>query len=213
MDHSQYSHRVLDEVGRRPWPTRTNGLYSSRRRLATVTGRFSNNGEDKHSGRNVGQIGVGSVYHSRHSRDDSRVAGPCTPYVVLLPSETGVAKIVAISSDVTTNPSGDSLRDTFNELRSSLEADYGKAALVFDFFIPRSNWNEPSDWMMALLSHERIFMATWEPDEDGVSLAEKASAISTGTGYRRCSFGPDLHVFAGNGQPCVTNVRAIHYGD
>ena len=26
-------------------------------------------------------------------------------------------------------------------------------------------------------------MANWEPDEEGVSLAEKACAISTGTGY------------------------------
>ena len=71
-------------------------------------------------------------------------------YVVLVPPETGVVKIVAISSDVSTNSSGDLLRDKFNALRSSLEANYGKAALVFDFLVPRSNWNEPSEGMMAL---------------------------------------------------------------
>ena len=104
-------------------------------------------------------------------------------YVVLVPPETGVTKVVAISNDVTANSSGELLRDKFNDLRSSLEANYGKAALVFDFLIPGSSWNEPSDWMMALLNHERVFMASWKPDEEGVSLAEKACAISTGTGY------------------------------
>ena len=104
-------------------------------------------------------------------------------YVVLVPPETGVTKVVGISNDVTANSSGELLRDKFNDLRSSLEANYGKAALVFDFLIPGSSWNEPSDWMMALLNHERVFMASWKPDEEGVSLAEKACAISTGTGY------------------------------
>ena len=114
-------------------------------------------------------------------RMSTSVGGVLT--VVLVPPETGVVKIVAVSSDVSTNSSGDLLRDKFNALRSSLEANYGKAALVFDFLVLRSNWNEPSEWMMALLNHERIFMATWEPDQEGVGLAEKACAISTGTGY------------------------------
>jgi len=65
-------------------------------------------------------------------------------YVVLVPPETGVTKVVAISNDVTTNSSGESLRDKFNELRSSLEANYGKAALVFDFLIPESSWSKPN---------------------------------------------------------------------
>lgn len=104
-------------------------------------------------------------------------------YVLLVPPEIGLIKVVAISNDVTTHSSGESLRDKFNELRSSLEADYGKAALVFDFLIPGSNWNEPNDWMMALLNHERIFMANWKPDAEGVSIAEKACAISSQTGY------------------------------
>jgi len=104
-------------------------------------------------------------------------------YVVFVPPETGVIKIVAISSDVTTKSSGETLRDKFNELRSSLEADHGKAALLFDFLIPGSDWNEPGDWMIALLNHERTLMAGWEPDEEGVSLAEKACAIDPQTGY------------------------------
>ena len=91
-------------------------------------------------------------------RMSTSVGGVLT--VVLVPPETGVVKIVAVSSDVSTNSSGDLLRDKFNALRSSLEANYGKAALVFDFLVLRSNWNEPSEWMMALLNHERIFMAT-----------------------------------------------------
>jgi len=78
-------------------------------------------------------------------------------YVVLVPPETGVTKVVAISNDVTTNSSGESLRDKFNELRSSLEANYGKAALVFDFLVPRSNWNEPSEGMMACKSRTHIY--------------------------------------------------------
>jgi len=110
---------------------------------------------------------------------DARFAG----YVVLVPPETGLIKVVGISNDLPTNSSGEALRDKFNEFRASLEATSGKATLVFDFLILGSTWNEPGDWMMALFNHERMLMVDWQPDEEGVSMAEKACAASSETGY------------------------------
>jgi hypothetical protein len=104
-------------------------------------------------------------------------------YIVLVPPETGVAKVVGVSCDITTSSSGESLQNKFNEFRASLEADYGKATVVFDFLVPGSTWNEPSDWMMALLNYERTLLVGWEPDEQGVSVTERARAISAETGY------------------------------
>jgi len=56
-------------------------------------------------------------------RMSTSVGGVLT--VVLVPPETGVVKIVAVSSDVSTNSSGDLLRDKFNALRSSCLSKVG----------------------------------------------------------------------------------------
>lgn len=94
-----------------------------------------------------------------------------------------MAKVVGISNDITTNSSGESLRNEFNEFRASLEVNFGKATVVFDFLMPGSTWNEPGDWMMAVLNYERTLLVGWEPDEQGVSVTERARAISAETGY------------------------------
>ena len=93
-----------------------------------------------------------------------------------------MAKVVGISNDITTNSSGESLRNEFNEFRASLEVNFGKATVVFDFLMPGSTWNEPGDWMMAVLNYERTLLVGWEPDEQGVSVTERARAISAETG-------------------------------
>ncbi len=112
-------------------------------------------------------------------KPDANFAG----YVVLVPPETGVAKVIGVSKDVTTNSSGELLQNKFNEFRASLETNYGKATVVLDFLMPGSTWNEPSDWMMALLNCERTLLAGWEPDEQGVSVTETAHATSRETGF------------------------------
>lgn len=104
-------------------------------------------------------------------------------YAVCVSAESGIAKVVGMSEGITTNSYGESLRNAFVQLRLASEAHYGKPMAVFDFLKTGSIWKQPNDWMAGLLENDRMLLALWAEDPQGVSVAEEARAISPEFGY------------------------------
>lgn len=104
-------------------------------------------------------------------------------YVVCLSDQTGIAKVGGMLGGIVTSPDGESVRSAFLVLRSALEADYGKPTIMLDFLMRGSTWNRPEDWMTGLMENERMLAAVWDPDQQGVSIAEEARALTPEFGY------------------------------
>jgi len=109
-------------------------------------------------------------------------------YLVQVSPKYGVVWIKAVGKDITTNGHGIALRNAFNNLVSGIERNYGKYDLT-DFLTRGSIWNEPQDWMMAIVRRERYLIASWErtygsnlPD-DILSIGVMVSAQSSSRGY------------------------------
>jgi hypothetical protein len=109
-------------------------------------------------------------------------------YVVKLSPSTGVCWIKGIGVDIETSSYGIQLKSAFEEMRGKLDSAYGKSKLS-DFLMPNSIWNEPNDWMMALIKKERLLAAQWGKEygsnlpSDLESIALMASPTGRSEGY------------------------------
>jgi hypothetical protein len=108
-------------------------------------------------------------------------------YVVEIGPHTGLCWIKAIGKTVPTSVYGSDLRTRFEDLRGRLADTYGNADSI-DRLLPGSIWNEPKDWMMALVKKERVLLAIWSqksgaklpPDIKSVGIAARALSTESG---------------------------------
>lgn len=108
-------------------------------------------------------------------------------YICVISPQKGLLKVGAIGVDVETSSSGFELRHSFDALEQALTDNYGTPEKTFDFLQAGSIWNEPQDWMMGLLKHDRVLAYYWSPKPGAIhhieSIGLEAKALSSEKGY------------------------------
>jgi hypothetical protein len=82
-------------------------------------------------------------------------------YVVEVGPQAGLCWVKGIGNDVRTSVYGIELKHEFDQMKERLQQIYGEPH-AYDFLLPGSIWDEPKDWMMALLRQERLLAAIWD---------------------------------------------------
>jgi hypothetical protein len=83
-------------------------------------------------------------------------------------------QIIAFTAPISTNDSGEQLKDKFAEILKALHKKYGDA-LDVDRLNDGSIWNEENDWMMGLLKKDRKLESLWSSQE--TKLPNKLTGI------------------------------------
>jgi len=105
-------------------------------------------------------------------------------YAVVATPEEGLCKIIARTDEISTSVYGSELKDRFEAIRDALEAKYGKGE-TYDKLRAGSIWDEPKDWMTALVKKERTLVTYWVDGTypDGIeSITLEASADDRSSG-------------------------------
>lgn len=109
-------------------------------------------------------------------------------YVVKISPKSGLCYIKAIGKDISTNTYGVEVKSAFDSMESKLKKSYGKNKRV-DFLRYESIWDEPKDYMPALIKGERILVSVWNKEEGSTlkgnlkDVALGASGSSRSKGY------------------------------
>lgn len=109
-------------------------------------------------------------------------------YVCQITPKLGLSWIKAVGKTIATSVYGVELKSEFESMEQKLATTYGKQKR-FDSLMPESIWNEPRDWMQALLSKERNLMSEWSKDTTATlidsltSVALIAGVYDTSSGY------------------------------
>lgn len=85
-------------------------------------------------------------------------------YVVQVGKKNGLCWIKAIGKDIQTSSYGIELKSAFEEMNEKLTKAYGKGETT-DLLMTGSIWNEPNDFMMALIKKERFLMTIWSTEK------------------------------------------------
>ena len=96
-------------------------------------------------------------------------------YILQIAPESGLSWIKAIGNDIPTNGFGNSINSAFLEMEGKLKNTYGKCERT-DLLLQGSIWNEPQDWMMALVKGERLLASHWE-EKTGAKLTEAIESV------------------------------------
>lgn len=96
-------------------------------------------------------------------------------YVVQLAPKGGLCWIKAIGKDIPTSAYGIELKSAFNDMKGKLEKVYGKHETT-DLLMPGSIWDEPNDFMMAMIKKERFLMAIWD-NEKGSTFTDNIKKV------------------------------------
>jgi hypothetical protein len=109
-------------------------------------------------------------------------------YILQITPTHGLSWIRAIGHTIQTSVYGIELKSSFDAMKAKLAGAYGKHN-ASDFLMRDSIWNEPREWMQALIIKERFLMADWEA-KYGSSLRDSltsvvlvAQALTTDSGY------------------------------
>lgn len=105
-------------------------------------------------------------------------------YVAKVGQKSGLCLLKGIGRDISTNVYGEQLEGEFNKLKDRLQEIYGTPK-VTDMLYAGSIWDEPKDWMMALVQQERVLQAVWEPKSnvgglEMIGLAAKPNGTDSG---------------------------------
>jgi hypothetical protein len=109
-------------------------------------------------------------------------------YILQITPVQGLSWIKAIGKPISTNPYGLEVQSAFEDFKGKLEKIYGVSERT-DHLMYESIWNEPRDWMHAILSGERRLGATWKStttrklQTDLESIYLYAAAENTSVGY------------------------------
>jgi glucosamine 6-phosphate synthetase-like amidotransferase/phosphosugar isomerase protein len=109
-------------------------------------------------------------------------------YVALVTDSQGVCWIKAIGKDIRTSTYGTELKSEFSSFESKLSKAYGENK-KYDYLMPDSIWDEPKDYMPALIKKERVLATLWSAEHNSKmkdnlkSLALFASGSSRESGY------------------------------
>lgn len=107
-------------------------------------------------------------------------------YLLLFGQKSGLCKVVASGVTKDTSVYGSELKSEFTDIRDALVSKYGGSKNDYDFLKTGSIWDDPQDWMMALLKKERVLASAWEFTGRGDEVANlmlKANALGTNKGY------------------------------
>jgi len=96
-------------------------------------------------------------------------------YALQVAPVAGLSWIKAIGKTISTSVFGGELREAFNNLESRLEKTYGRFDRT-DILLTDSIWNEPRDWMQAILNRERYLMTQWSL-ETGSNLPDSLNSV------------------------------------
>lgn len=99
-------------------------------------------------------------------------------YVLQVGPEAGLCWVKGIGKNIQTSVYGVELKSAFNQMKERLQQFYG-APDVTDFLMTGSIWNEPKDWMMALIKKERALGATWK-DKRKTTLPSNMQSVFLG---------------------------------
>lgn len=109
-------------------------------------------------------------------------------YVLQIAPVSGLSWIKAVGRNIPTNGFGNSINSAFLEMEGKLKNTYGKCERT-DLLLQGSIWNEPQDWMMALVKEERFLASQWSA-KTGANLPEAIESVflvakgeDTDTGY------------------------------
>ena len=109
-------------------------------------------------------------------------------YMLIVSPTSGLAKILAISDDITTDSQGYKLRNEYEDIKSLLDSKYGESDET-DFLMYGSIWSDADDFMMALKLEERYLECSWVDTGDVMksneisTIALEAEARDNYTGY------------------------------
>jgi hypothetical protein len=104
-------------------------------------------------------------------------------YRLIVTPTHGLCKISAWSKSLTTSVYGTELVSKFSSIEDALTAKYGSPRR-YDFLRSGSIWDEPRDWMMALVKKERTLVSYWSGEgrnwPDNIqSISVEAVAVGT----------------------------------
>ena len=99
-------------------------------------------------------------------------------YILQITPKSGLSWVKALGKNVPTNGYGFELQSVFSEMEGKLSRSYGRNTRT-DALLPGSIWNEPRDWMQALLKRERILVSAWD-EKSGATLPEGLTSIYLG---------------------------------
>lgn len=105
-------------------------------------------------------------------------------YLLSINSEYGLYSIFAISDSISTSENGRQFLSEYNHIKEQLISSYGDPTKDINFLSYGSIWDEPQDFMMSLITQDRLLGCIWELDEDNgnmtVSLIPRAESLSSG---------------------------------
>ena len=109
-------------------------------------------------------------------------------YLVAYTEKTGICFIKAVSKNITTSQYGTELNTQYNSISDALTKKYLGAYTKEknNFLQSGSIWNEPRDYMMALVKKERYMITSWEAKSNSSDVAEiflAQKALSQEEGY------------------------------
>jgi hypothetical protein len=86
-------------------------------------------------------------------------------YALRFAEDGRLIQIIAFTGPISSNDSGDQVKEKFAEISKALHTKYGEAFDV-DRLTPGSIWHDPNDWMMGLLKKDRNLESLWAtPDQ------------------------------------------------
>lgn len=97
-------------------------------------------------------------------------------YGLVISPTVGLCVIRGIGKTVQTNDYGHQLQSSYEGMRDSLAAIYGKPK-SYDFLMPDSIWKDSNDWMMGLYKQDRTLAAEWK----GPGIKNNISGITIDT--------------------------------
>ena len=109
-------------------------------------------------------------------------------YICQITPNLGLSWIKALGKDVATSGYGIELKSAFEAMEQKLVTAYGKQKRM-DFLMHDSIWNEPRDWMQAMISRERVLACEWSTatgatlENSLASIALVVGAYDTSSGY------------------------------
>lgn len=86
-----------------------------------------------------------------------------TTYILNFSPQEGLLRIVAITPPVETSRLGTELKSKLQEIERGISSSkYDEPHKTLDYLHTGSIWNQPQEWMMALLKHERTLGSDWQ---------------------------------------------------
>jgi hypothetical protein len=103
---------------------------------------------------------MGSEWTGMMEMDNLPAAGRFSHLNLLVSPVSGLCTILAFSTDIATEDSGEEARAEFAAVRDSLNGIYGGSDMK-DFITPSSIYQGREYWMAAIRHYDRVYRATW----------------------------------------------------